>query len=40
MSLLEELERLIAEARALVLPVYVPMTDEEFAFVFGMEVSG
>ncbi len=37
MSLLDELERLIAEARARLaeLPVYVPMSDEEYAEVFG-----
>ena len=35
MSLLDELERLIAEARALVVPVYVPMSDEEFEELFG-----
>lgn len=35
MSLLDEMERLIAEARARVVPVYVPMSEEEYAEVFG-----
>lgn len=37
MSLLDELERLIAEARARLaeMPKYVPLTDEEYAEVFG-----
>ena len=37
MSLLDELEQLIAEARARLaeMPVYVPLSDEEFAEVFG-----
>ena len=37
MNLLEELERLIAEARARLaeMPMYVPMSDEEWEYVFG-----
>ena len=37
MSLLDELERLIAEARARLaeIPVYVPMTEEEQRELFG-----
>ena len=37
MSLLEELERLIEQARerTAAMPVYVPLSDEEFLEVFG-----
>ena len=37
MSLLDELEQLIAEARARLaeMPVYVPMTEEEWEDLFG-----
>ena len=37
MSLLEELERLIEQARerTAAMPKYVPLTDEEFEEVFG-----
>ena len=37
MSLLEELERLIEQARerTAAMPVYVPLTDEEFEELFG-----
>ena len=35
MSLLDELERLIEQARVRPLPVYVPMSDEEFEELFG-----